>query len=96
MNVKNMVSKTLQPVSNQFILTGEKGGCKVEEFQSYGTTIVRIITDSDHNITIYLDEDKWDYSNTTGKYRNMFLGDTTREIKEKIKSGEYILADLNS
>jgi hypothetical protein len=33
---------------------------------------------------------------TTGKYRNQFLGETKKDTEAKIKSGEYILADLNS
>jgi len=36
-----------------------------------------------------------DYSVTTGKYRNQFLGETKKETEAKIKSGEYILTDLN-
>lgn len=45
--------------------------------------------------TIYLDREMWDYSTTTGKYRNQFLGETKRETEKKIKSGEYVLTDLN-
>jgi hypothetical protein len=44
---------------------------------------------------IELDQKYWNYSNTTGKYRNIFLGETITETKKKIKSGEYILTDLN-
>ena len=35
------------------------------------------------------------YSKTTSKYRNMFLGETTKETQKKINSGEYILTNLN-
>ena len=45
--------------------------------------------------TIYLDQKYWNYSNTTGKYRNIFLGETIKDTRAKIKSGEYILTDLN-
>lgn len=96
MNVSNMTNQSGNAVANQFILVGEKDGCTVEEFQSYNSTIVRITTDSSSKETTYLDRDKWDYSTTTSKYRNMFLGETTKEVKVKINSGEYILADLNS
>jgi hypothetical protein len=34
--------------------------------------------------TVYLDENKWDYSVTTGKYRNIFLGETRKETQKKI------------
>ena len=44
---------------------------------------------------ITLDETYWDYSKTTGKYRNQFLGETKAETEKKIKSGEYQLVDLN-
>ncbi|KKM03661.1 hypothetical protein LCGC14_1772170 [marine sediment metagenome] len=44
---------------------------------------------------IYLDETYWDYSKTTGKYRNIFLGENKAETQKKIDSGEYILTDLN-
>ncbi|KKN75879.1 hypothetical protein LCGC14_0375870 [marine sediment metagenome] len=44
---------------------------------------------------IYLDREMWDYSTTTGRYRNQFLGETKAETQKKIDSGEYILTDLN-
>ena len=43
----------------------------------------------------FLDKTYWNYSVTTGKYRNQFLGETKKETEAKIKSGEYILTDLN-
>ena len=44
----------------------------------------------------YLDKKYWNFSNTTSKYRNKFLNETTKETIAKIKSGEYKLVDLNS
>jgi len=44
---------------------------------------------------IYLDKYSWDYSVTTGKYRNEFLGEGIAETRKKIASGEYILTNLN-
>ncbi len=44
---------------------------------------------------IFIDRNKWDYSVTTGRYRNQFLGETKKETQAKIDSGEYILTDLN-
>jgi hypothetical protein len=73
-------------VKNQFIISDEKG----ETFQSYNTIIA---TNNGGKIT--LDRDKWDCSKTTGKYRNLFLGECKAETEKKIKSGEYALADLN-
>ncbi|MBW2649250.1 MAG: hypothetical protein JRC53_05470, partial [Deltaproteobacteria bacterium] len=74
---------------------GNNGNFRLKEvFQSYDSIIVeRIIWDS--GTKIKLDAEKWDYSVTTGKYRNIFLGETKRETQAKIDSGEYVLADLN-
>ena len=44
---------------------------------------------------IYLDEYYWDYSVTTGKYRNQVLCENIKETRKKIDSGEYILTNLN-
>ena len=60
-------------------------------FQSYDSVIAVI----DENWKITLDERYWNYSMTTSKYRNQFLGLTTEETKRRIKSGEIALADLN-
>ena len=85
--VKNMTSSKGNDVPNQFIIT-DNGK---EIFQSYRTVIAVI----DHG-QVTLDADSWDYSVTTGKYRNQFLGETKKETEAKIKSGEYKLADLNN
>ena len=58
-------------------------------FKSYDSIIVMI-----RNEKVYLDTKYWNYSNTTGRYRNEFLGETTKETEIKIKSGEYVLTDL--
>lgn len=47
------------------------------------------------SIKIELDSNTWDYSRTTGTYRNIFLGETKAETQKKIDSGEYILTNLN-
>lgn len=44
---------------------------------------------------VWLDSVYWNYSKTTSKYRNKFLDETTKETEKKIKSGEYILTNLN-
>ena len=78
-------------VKNQFIITvSTKKGHK-EIFQSYK----RVIAVIDENSQVWLDRCFWDYSTTTSKYRNQFLGENTTETRKKIKSGEYKLADLN-
>jgi len=74
-------------VANQIVIrTGT-----MDVFQSYNTTIaIR------QNGEITLDRNSWDYSTTTGKYRNQFLGEDKEATRKKIESGEYKLANLNA
>lgn len=100
MKVKNMTSSSGNKVANQFVITddeNEMSGNAVEYFQSYDSIIVKRdkFRTGVRGRQVWLDCNKWDYSKTTGKYRNLFLGETTAETKAKIKSGEYILTDLN-
>ena len=90
MKVYNMTSKNGNKIANQFIIEGEGK----ETFQSYNS----VIAVRDYNnipCTTTLDINKWDYSVTTSKYRNMFLNETKKETERKIKEGIYKLADLN-
>ena len=87
MKVSNMQSTKMNDIPNQFIIKDSE----VEVFQSYSSIIVKIIGN-----TVYLDENKWNYSKTTSRYRSLFLGESTKETKSKIESGEYILCDLNN
>lgn len=43
---------------------------------------------------VTLNERYWNYSSTTGKHRNKFLGEGISETRKKIKSGKYIVEDL--
>lgn len=90
MKLQNMTSNNGNKVANQFIIFDSEA----TYFQSYDSIIVKICFEDGERKT-YLDETYWDYSKTTSKYRNIFLGKTSKEIKEKIGSGEYILTDLN-
>ncbi len=83
-----MVSKNGNKVANQFIITINSVGTF---FQSYYSIIAGKTPKG-----IILDKNTWDYSVTTGKYRNIFLGESKKETEKKIKSGEYKLVDLNS
>ena len=76
-----------QPVPNQFDIQVENKRI----FKSYESVIVMI-----RNNKVYLDTEYWDWSNTTGKYRNIFLGENKKDTETKIKSGEYILTDLQN
>ena len=91
MKVENMESNKGNKIANQFVITDDKQN---EYFQSYNSMIVKKDYESEQ-VKIYLDQKYWNYSNTTGKYRNIFLNETIKDTKAKIKTGEYILTDLN-
>ena len=85
--VKQMTSsRSGNPVANQFIIYTIEG----EYFQSYDSIIA-----FNNNGKITLDNNNWDYSRTTSKYRNEFLGEGIAETRAKIESGEYTLVNLN-
>ena len=100
MKVKNMINSKGKPVANQFIIENaiidiyDGVECIATDghmFQSYDSNIAFIGKQK-----TYLDINKWDYSVTTGTYRNQFLNETKKETQAKIDSGEHILTDLNS
>lgn len=88
-----------RPVANQFRITTDDG----VYFQSYKSIIAFVpneypCNDKPENESqkIVLDANYWDYSQTTGRYRNQFLGDSgIAETRKKIADGTYLLADLN-
>ena len=85
MEITKMRSPQGNIVPNQYdIQVGDK-----RIFKSYESNIVMI-----RNNKVYLDSYYWNYSMTTSKYRNMFLGEDKKTTETKIKSGEYILTDL--
>ena len=86
MNVSNITNNNGNRVPNQFVISDNGAN----SFQSYASIIVKR-----SNGKIELDSYYWNYSKTTSKYRNIFLGETTKETQKKINSGEYLLADLN-
>jgi hypothetical protein len=88
MIVKNMRSPNGNQVPNQFAIHADEG----RYFQSYNSIIAFI----NNKGQVFLDDYYWDYSRTTGKYRNIFLGENKKVTEEKIKSGEYKLKELNN
>lgn len=88
--VRNMVSDRGNDIANQFIIEGDDWTI----FQSYRSVIAKKMYDGSNKI--FIDENYWDYSSTTGRYRNKFLGETKKETQAKIDSGEYILTNLNN
>lgn len=88
MKISNMTSARGNAVPNQFIIEAEDG----LRFQSYASVVAFIPRNGG---PIQLDDRTWDYSQTTGKYRNLFLGESLKETRAKIKDGTYLLTDLN-
>ena len=89
MKVQNITSSNGNKIANQFVITDDH---KNIYFQSYNSMIVK--KDTLYN-QIFLDQKYWNFSNTTGKYRNIFLNETIKDTRAKIKNGTYILTDLN-
>lgn len=101
MKIEQMKSpRSGRPVANQFIISETGNGAngnfiRRETFQSYQTIIATKTIWTDET-RIELDKDAWNYSVTTRKYRNEFLGEGTEDTRKKIKRGEYLLANLNA
>jgi len=91
MKVENMTSNNGNKIANQFIITTDNE----EYFQSYKSIIAKKVLMNNQFFMIYLDKNYWDYSVTTGKYRNIFLNETKKETQKKIDNGTYILTNLN-
>lgn len=85
--VENMTSNNGNDIPNQFIIYHENGRI----FQSYNSIIV-VSLDSEireEGVKYYLGDD-WEYSKTTGKYRNLFLRKDKKEILQDIKDGAAV------
>ena len=108
MQISNMTGVSGREIPNQFVIEEEGRGAlgnfiSRKTFQSYKSTIAIVtvwpqeaLTKPDmKRVEVVLDEYYWDYSRTTGKYRNLFLGETKKETEAKIASGEYKLTNLN-
>ena len=61
-------------------------------FQSY-ESLIAMRTNKGQ---VYLDINFWDYSTTTGKYRNIFLAENKKLTQKKIDASIYLLVDLNN
>ena len=101
MKVINMTSNKGNKIANQFIIYDDNNN---KYFQSYKSIIAKIENNDviesiginyQRNKKVYLDKNYWDYSVTTGKYRNIFLNETKKETEKKIKDGVYTLTNLN-
>lgn len=91
MRVENMTSARGNVVPNQFVITDGNR----QTFQSYESTIIDVI----YPCKIINIGRNWNYSVTTGKYRNLFFKDYAdgslyglhdkKTLEKAIKDGEY-------
>ena len=86
--VLNMISNNGNRIPNQFVISTPEGSY----FQSYNSVIAFINNEG----RVFLDKNKWDYSTTTGKYRNIFLGENKKLTEKRINNNNYVLIDLNN
>jgi len=63
-----------------------------EQFQSYKSVVAERKRDG----TILLDRKYWNYSRTTMKYLGIFLGMKSKDIRENVSRGTFILTNLNA
>jgi hypothetical protein len=90
MKISNFTNSKGNKVANQFIINDSE----FTLFQSYDSVIIKT-TFEDGKRVVYLDSNYWDYSKTTGKYRNLFLGENKKATELKIKNNIYKLTNLN-
>ena len=87
MRVVNMESeRTGRPVPNQFMIWHDG----TVYFQSYNVIVAKKVGNQ-----ITLDKNYYKYSRTTIKYRNAFLGMTSKWVEKDIKEGKILLDNLN-
>ena len=86
-----MLTSSGKPAKDQFVHYYDDGS---SAFVSYGTTIA--VRPADYpKSRIQLDKHKWNYSITTARYRNRFLGEATAATRKRIQTGQYELVSLN-
>ena len=66
-----------------------------EWFQSYDVLVAKKSYFNGVLMHTFLDPTYWEYSKTTGKYRNIFLGEKKKETEANLKQGKYKLINLN-
>ena len=87
--VENMRSpRSNKEVANQYVITLQNG---IEVFQSYNS--IKCIKAQGET---YLYFDKWNYSNTTARYRKLFLNEDTKTTQKKLDQGIYGCVRLNN
>ena len=87
LKVENIIGRSDRAVANQFVIIDTDKN-KVM-FQSYESPIVEI-DNNNNTITIYED---WDYSQTTGRYRNIFMDNEGFSCMNNKKGFEKAMKD---
>lgn len=89
MKIKNMMGNNGREVANQFVIENDNEVL----FQSYQSSIIEI-NYNEQKIKVYED---YDYSRTTGKYRNKFLNDmgfyelsNLKDLNKALKNNQII------
>ena len=91
--VTQLINNNGNPVANHFVITNYEDDYSlqtgIEYLQSYKSTVASKFYYNGRVSTVTLGRD-WDYSRTTMKYVGQYLGLNTKEIRAKIKSGEFV------
>jgi hypothetical protein len=91
MIISNFTNSKGNKIANQFLINTPD----YKMFRSYNSNIVKTTFENGQRV-VYLDSYYYNYSKTTSKYRNLYLGESTKEIEAKIKAGIYKLTNLNT
>lgn len=83
MTKKELKDIRIDVVANEQVVIRTSIGTK---FVSYGKDVCTAYKDG--KVELY---PHWNYSRITSKYRAQFLGETTKETKDKIEAGIYKL-----
>lgn len=89
MNINKVIamqSREGKPWRNQYILKAEEG----DYLQSYDSIVALKTTDG----RVILHPEYYNYSATTAKVRDAFLGITREQFTQNMKDGKYILQSL--
>ena len=86
--IKHIKVHNINNRPNQFLIVTPNA----HYFQSYESLIAM----RNNEGKVFLDINFWDYSTTTGKYRNIFLNENKHLTQKKINANIYSLVDLNN
>ena len=88
LNLNNIINFKISTPFTNCVIVHLSNGWNI--LKSYNTTIAMR-----KGQEVIIDSRYYNYSASTGKRRNYFLGETLKDTDKKIKNGEYQTADLN-